>query len=247
MKSLIAYYRVSTKQQGDSGLGLEAQAVSVRSYASQSSLPIAGVYVEVESGKLADRPQLSRALAHAKRAKAVLVVAKLDRLARNVEFTAALLNSGVEFVACDNPTANRLTIHILAAVAEDEARRISERTKAALAAAKTRGTLLGSARKGHWQGRESLRLAALERARVKAITTRRKKANDAYADLIPLIQALRDEGQSLQAIAARLTNEGHETRRGCKWSPMQVSRILKARQSEVDEENARKQKLRDHV
>ncbi|MCE9608498.1 MAG: recombinase family protein [Planctomycetia bacterium] len=242
MKSLIAYYRVSTKQQGDSGLGLEAQAASVRSYASQSSLPIAGVYVEVESGKLADRPQLSRALAHAKRAKAVLVVAKLDRLARNVEFTAALLNSGVEFVACDNPTANRLTIHILAAVAEDEARRISERTKAALAAAKARGTLLGSARVGHWTGRESLRLAALERARTKAITTRQKKAHDAYVDLIPLIESLRNEGKSLQAIATHLTKEGHETRRGCEWSPMQVSRLLKARPLVAEVDSARKQK-----
>jgi DNA invertase Pin-like site-specific DNA recombinase len=98
-------------------------------------------YQEVESGKRADRPQLARALAHAKRAKATLVIAKLDRLARNVDFLSGLMESGVEFVCCDMPSANRLTLHILAAVAEDEARRISERTKAALAAFKGRGGL----------------------------------------------------------------------------------------------------------
>ena len=116
-------------------------------------------YTEVESGKLADRPQLARSLSHAKRTKALLVVAKLDRLARNVEFVARVMNSSVDFVACDNPAANRLTLHILAAVAEAEAKAISDRTKTALAAAKARGTKLGSARPGHWEGREDARLA----------------------------------------------------------------------------------------
>lgn len=141
---IIDYFRVSTRKQGDSGLGLEGQEAAVNAFAQQRGGKILGAYTEVESGKLAERRELSKALAHARRSKAVLVVAKLDRLARNVAFLSALMESGVEFLACDNPHANRLTIHILAAVAEDEARRISERTKAALKAYKARGGKLGA-------------------------------------------------------------------------------------------------------
>ena len=129
MSSMIAYYRVSTKQQQRSGLELEGQKAAVTEYAQRQDAELLSEYTEVETGKRADRPELAKAIAHSKRARATLVVAKLDRLARNVAFTSALLESGVEFIACDNPHANRLTIHILAAVAEDEARRISERTK----------------------------------------------------------------------------------------------------------------------
>jgi DNA invertase Pin-like site-specific DNA recombinase len=159
----IAYCRVSTKQQGESGLGLEGQREAVRRYAAQTGGAILREYVEVESGKRADRPQLLKALAHARRSRATLVVAKLDRLARNVAFLSAVMDSGADFVAVDNPNANRLTLHILAAVAEAEAKAISDRTKAALAAAKVRGTLLGSARPEHWAGREGLRLEGLTR------------------------------------------------------------------------------------
>ena len=130
MNNLIAYYRVSSKRQGRSGLGLEAQQADVAVYARQHGGKLLASYTEVETGKRSDRPELARAIAHAKRARATLVVAKLDRLARNVAFTSKLMDSGVDFVCCDNPHATRLTIHILAAVAEDEARRISERTKA---------------------------------------------------------------------------------------------------------------------
>src|SRR5262249_26520925 len=146
---VIAYYRVSTKQQGQSGLGIEAQEAAVQSHAKQLGAKIKAIYTEVESGKLADRPELARALAHAKRSKATLVVAKLDRLARNVEFLANVMNSGCEFAAADMPAANRFMLHVMAAVAEHEAKAISDRTKAALAAAKARGTLLGSARPNH--------------------------------------------------------------------------------------------------
>ena len=142
MTKLIAYYRVSTKQQGQSGLGLDAQRVAVEAYAKAAGVKIQGEYTEVESGKRADRPKLAAAIANARRSKAKLVIAKLDRLARNVAFLSALMDSGCDFLACDNPNANRLTIHILAAVAEDEARRISERTKVALATAKARGSEL---------------------------------------------------------------------------------------------------------
>ena len=115
---IIGYLRVSTAKQGESGLGMEGQRTAVEEFARQNGSRVAGWYTEVESGKRADRPELARALGHAKRSKATLVVAKLDRLARNVRFLATVMDSGANFVACDNPQANRLTLHILAAVAE---------------------------------------------------------------------------------------------------------------------------------
>src|SRR6516164_2072439 len=151
MAVLVGYLRVSTKGQRESGLGLEAQQAAIERYARQHGAKIAALYTEVESGKLADRPELAKALAHAKRSNAALVVAKLDRLSRNVEFLARVMNAGTEFVACDYPAANRLTLHIMAAVAENEAKAISDRTRTALQAAKARGTLLGSARPDHWK------------------------------------------------------------------------------------------------
>jgi DNA invertase Pin-like site-specific DNA recombinase len=207
-------------------LGLEAQEAAVGSYARQTGSIIKANYIEVESGKRASRPELAKALAHSRRSKATLVVAKLDRLARNMAFLSALMDSKVPFVACDNPHANRLTLHILAAVAEAEAVAISQRTKAALAAAKARGTLLGSARPGHWRGREELRLAGLEKAREVAIRVKRDKAAEAYTDLLPAVQSLRTEGISLRGIAERLNSEGHTTRRGRPWNPVQVARLL---------------------
>jgi DNA invertase Pin-like site-specific DNA recombinase len=226
MAGIIAYFRVSTAKQGESGLGLEGQATAVEAYSKQTGKPIVARYTEVESGKRADRPELARALAHAKRGKATLCVAKLDRLARNVEFLARVMNSAVDFVACDNPAANRLTLHILAAVAEAEAKAISERTKTALAAAKARGTLLGSARPGHWDGREEARLAGLGKARAEASKVISARAVEAYADLRPLMEELRVGGATLQAIADKLNADGHTTRRGRPWMPMQVGRVL---------------------
>lgn len=165
-------------------------------------------------------------LAHAKRSKATLVIAKLDRLARNVHFTSGLMESGVDFIACDIPYANRLTMHILAAVAEDEAHRISERTKVALAAAKRRGMKLGSARPGHWNGREDRRLAGLQKARSVSIQSKQRAAREAYSDIVPLISKLRTSGLSLRVIAARLDKEGYTTRRGKAWNPVQVGKGL---------------------
>src|SRR5690606_2576896 len=123
---LICYLRVSTAKQGSSGLGLEAQRAAVQQYANQLGAEIIAEYLEVESGKRSDRPQLDIAIGHAKFAGARLVVAKLDRLARNVAFLSALMEAKADFVCCDNPHATPLTLHILAAVAEDEARRISD-------------------------------------------------------------------------------------------------------------------------
>ncbi len=208
------------------GLGLEAQRLTVEAFAKARGGKILAEYLEIESGKRKDRPELAKALAHCRRSKATLVVAKLDRLARNVAFTSALMDSNVEFVACDNPHANRLTIHILAAVAEAEAVAISERTKAALAAAKARGVKLGSARPGHWKGREDRRLAGTRLAAKAAAVANKRAAVEAYADLLPIVGAMRAKGRSLQQIANWLNTMGHSTRRAKQWSPTQVARVL---------------------
>lgn len=226
MVEIIAYYRVSTSKQAQSGLGLEGQKAAVEAYCRMVDGRIKASYIEVESGKLADRPELAKALSHAKRSKATLVVAKLDRLARNVLFLSQVLESGAEFIACDNQNANRVTIQILAVIAEAEAKAISERTKTALKAAKTRGTLLGSARPGHWKGREELRLAGLEKATAASVKVRTMKAKEAYSDLLPEMIQQRNAGHSLAEIANKLNEQGHTTRRGKPWNAMQVSRVL---------------------
>lgn len=142
----VAYFRVSTAKQGRSGLGLEAQQESVRAYAKATGRRIVAEVVEVETGRSAARPKLAEAMTLCRLHRATLVIAKLDRLARNVAFTSAMMESGTDFVAVDNPHATRLTIHILAAMAEHEAAMISTRTKEALAAAKARGVKLGGSR-----------------------------------------------------------------------------------------------------
>ncbi len=141
MHDFVAYYRVSTDRQGQSGLGLNAQRAAVAGFVSAREL--VAEFTEVESGKRNDRPQLAMALNLCRRRRAMLVIAKLDRLARNGAFIANLMESGGEFTAVDMPSANKLTLHILAAVAEHEREMISARTKAALAAAKVRGVTLG--------------------------------------------------------------------------------------------------------
>ena len=224
---IVSYIRVSTRAQEASGLGLEAQREAVQAFARQQRGQIIGEYCEAESGKRKDRPELAKALAHCRRSKATLVVAKLDRLARNVAFTSALIESKVDFVCCDNPHANKLTIHILAAVAEHEAEAISQRTKAALAAAKARGVKLGSARPGHWEGREDRRVAGVRAAGKAAGEAHARAADEAYGDLIPIVGKLRAKGLTLREVADRLNRMGHTTRRGKSWSPTQVARVLR--------------------
>jgi DNA invertase Pin-like site-specific DNA recombinase len=144
---MVAYLRVSTDKQGRSGLGIEAQAAAVAQHIRLAGCELLATYTEVETGtkdRLENRPALRKAIAHAKRCKGTLVVAKLDRLARSVAVTSMLHQSNVDFVCVDNPSANRLTVQILSAVAEAKARAISERTKAALAAYKARGGRLGA-------------------------------------------------------------------------------------------------------
>lgn len=220
-RKFVAYYRVSTPRQGESGLGLEAQRDSVTRFVEGAGV-LQSEFCEVESGKRCDRPELLKAIADCRRRKATLVIAKLDRLARNVAFVSALMEAGVDFVACDNPHANRLTIHILAAVAEDEARRISERTKAALLAFKARGGLLGA------QDPRCPRLTKENARRGQAIAARisRERAELAYADLVPLMAGMREVGKSYREITAELNRLGHSTRNGKFWNPGQVQRVL---------------------
>jgi DNA invertase Pin-like site-specific DNA recombinase len=227
MKKIIAYYRVSTKRQGQSGLGLEGQQAAVKAYASQNGAEIVKAYTEVESGKRSDRPELAKALGHAKLAGATLVVAKLDRLSRNVAFLAAVMDSGADFVAVDQPHANRLTLHILSAMAEAEAKAISDRTKVALAAVKARGKQLGSAREGHWQGREERREAGRQKAVARAATVRHKQAGEAYAYLMPTIRELRESGETLESIANKLNLDGHRTTRQLPFTGTMIHRLLR--------------------
>jgi DNA invertase Pin-like site-specific DNA recombinase len=215
----VAYYRVSTAKQGRSGLGLEAQQEAVRSYLNGGSWQLVDEVVEVESGKRNDRPKLAEALRLCRLHGATLIIAKLDRLARNVAFISNLMESGVEFTAVDFPQANRLTVHILAAVAEHEAKAISTRTKDALAATKARGKRLGG-------DRGNLPAVAKEGARA-SVAARIMKADNLASDLAPIIAELKADGAvSLRQIAAGLNAKGIRTARGDAWSPVQVQRVI---------------------
>jgi DNA invertase Pin-like site-specific DNA recombinase len=222
-RPIIGYYRVSTEKQGRSGLGLEGQQAALRQFSKSVGGRVAKSYTEIESGKRSDRPELAKALAHAKRSGATLVIAKLDRLARNVHFVSGLMESGVEFICCDNPHANKLTMHILTAVAEDEAQRISDRTKAALAAYKDRGGILGATRPEC----RNLTQEARQRGAQRAGEVAKEIAQTAYLDIAPLMQELRKSGYTQQQIADELNQQGHTTRRGKPWNQVQVMRVLK--------------------
>lgn len=221
-KQIVGYIRVSTAGQGASGLGLEGQQAAIDAYAKANGAIVAKTYTEVESGRKGDRPELAKALAHAKRSKATLVVAKLDRLARNVAFLSRLMEAKVDFIAVDNPAANKLTLHILAAVAEAEAEAISARTKAALAAYKARGGRLG----GALPQCRNLTQEARQRGANAAAVAIKAKANEAYADLVPIVAELHGKGLTQQAIANELNRLGHTTRRAKPWNQTQVGRVL---------------------
>ena len=202
----VAYYRVSTDRQGRSGLGLQAQQAAVRSYLGPA-VPIAQ-FTEIETGKRNDRPELKQALALCRKRKARLVIARLDRLSRNLSFIATLMDSGVEFVAVDNPHATRLTLHILAAVAEHEREMIAERTKAALQAAKARGIRLG--RNGADRLAPTYRKAAIERAR----------------QLASVLSDMKNAGMSARQMALQLSARNIPTLTGAQWHAQTVIRML---------------------
>ena len=207
----IAYYRVSTDRQGQSGLGLEAQRAAVQGFVKGE---IIAEYTEVESGRKTDRAELVAAMAAAKKAKATLVIAKLDRLARNVHFIAGLLESGVPFVCADMPEADRTWLQMSAVFAEWEARKISERTVAALAAAKARGVRLGSPAPsiGSKAGNEVIQ----------------QRANAFVQRVLPIINSIKAQGMtSLREIAAELSARGVQTARGgSQWHASQVGNLL---------------------
>lgn len=208
----VAYYRVSTDRQGRSGLGLDAQAEGVLRHVERVQGEIVASFTEVESGKRADRPELARALDIARRRRATLVIARLDRLSRNLAFIANLMESRVDFIACDNPHATRLTLHILAAVAEHEREMISTRTKAALAVAKARGTRLGNPRP-----REAQAIGA---------AANRAAADRFAARMRDQVVGLRARGLSLRQIATELNGRGITTARGRDWAAQQVRGVL---------------------
>ena len=213
----VTYLRVSTERQGQSGLGLEAQRAAVAAHVLGRGEVVAE-FVEVESGKRSDRPELALALAEAKRARAVLLIAKLDRLARNVAFIANLLESGVEVMAADMPEANRFLLHVMAAVAEHEAQAISDRTKAALVAAKARGVKLG------WSIPD--RTAEQRQAARKGAAVNKAQALAHAENMLPVIEKIRAGGASLRQIAAELNARGVKTARGGKWHATTVRNII---------------------
>jgi len=209
----VAYYRVSTDKQGKSGLGLEAQREAVTNYLNGGPWTLVEEFTEIESGKRNDRPELEKALSACKRQKAKLIIAKLDRLGRNLAFIAALMESGVEFVAVDTPHANKLTVHILAAVAQHEREMISERTKAALAAAKRRGKRLGNPN--------------LSEAAKRGVAVLKANARQFATNIRPVIQEIMRSGAtSHNAIAAELNKRNVKTARGGTWTHVQVGAIL---------------------
>lgn len=215
MSKYVAYFRVSTIRQGQSGLGLEAQRTAVQRFLPGDARLVAD-YIEVENGRKSERPQLLAAIAQAQREDAVLLVAKLDRLARSVAFLATLMESRVRFQAVDLPAADEFTLHILAAVAQKEASAISSRTREALAAKKARGAQLGTPAN------------LTDEAKQKGLIARKTNAlanvnNHQAAQLATLLRAT---GANLRAIAAQLNQSGYCTRRGKSFHPMGVKRLL---------------------
>jgi DNA invertase Pin-like site-specific DNA recombinase len=211
-RRFIVYYRVSTDRQGRSGLGLDAQQQAVAAFLHDRG-ELLDAFTEIESGRRNDRPQLAAALDACRRHKAVLLIAKLDQLARNVFFISGLMESGVEFIAVDMPEANRLTIHILAAVAEHEREMISQRTKAALQAAKARGRKLGSPQP---------KKGAAIRTRVL-----QEKADRFAANVLPVIRELQAQGiTSNKALARALNVRSIPTANKRQWYGSTVKNLL---------------------
>lgn len=213
----IAYFRVSTDKQGKSGLGLDAQREAVMRYLNGGSWELIGEFTEVETGKGANaldkRPQLRAALDRCKKMKATLVIAKLDRLARNVHFVSGLIESGVEFVAADMPQANKVMIQMHSVMAEWERDQISKRTKDALAAAKARGVILGKTGP----------------ANLKRNIEVRQGAARAFAEgLRGLVEGMRLRGLSQRAMVAELNGLKIAAPQGGEWRLIQLQRVLRA-------------------
>ena len=214
----VAYLRVSTAKQGRSGLGLEAQREAVRQFVvGRGGKIIAPEFVEVETGSRNDRPELDKALKRCRLRGATLVVAKLDRLSRNAAFLMTLRDSGVDFVAADLPEANTMTVGVMAVVAQHEREAISQRTKAALAAARARGRVLGGFRGA------APNIAEYQQKGVQAAC---RLASQAAEERRETIEALQRESLSLSAMATRLNADSVRTSRGGKWTATAVKRTI---------------------
>lgn len=218
----VAYLRVSTDKQGASGLGLDAQKAAIKAFVKPDDR-LVDYFIEIESGKHADRPELLRALSACELKNARLLVAKLDRLSRNVAFIATLMESKTGFVACDMPDADPFRLHLEAMMAEDERRRISKRTTEALAAAKKRGVALGGSRPGSGMHSAATREKGL---------SRRHDMRRAFLDRVsPTVAGLRAHGfTTLTALAAELNRRNVRAQYGGVWYPQSVARLL----SELD-------------
>jgi DNA invertase Pin-like site-specific DNA recombinase len=220
MVSFVAYYRVSTERQGRSGLGLEAQQNAVRSFLKDGARELLAEYTEVESGRLKGRPQLQAAIAHCRKSKARLVIAKLDRLARNAAFLLTLRDSGVDFIAADMPNADRLTVGILALMAEHERDMISRRTKEALAAARARGVKLGN--------------PTLSQCRALGIEQNKRAARAFATRVQPVIAEIIKQGfKSRRSIAEELNRRVIPTARGGRWGAQTVANVLRYASADV--------------
>ena len=212
----ISYLRVSTDKQGRSGLGLEAQRQAVEDFLNGGSWKLLDEFVEVESGKRSDRPELAKALAACRKRKATLIIARLDRLSRKVSFISGLMESGVPFLACDRPNARPFEMHIFAAMAEEETRAISARTKVAMQAAKARGTVLGNR-------------TNLAEASRKGSASNQERAKQWAANVKPVIERIQSAGiTTLDGIAKELNARGLKTSRGGEWHKTTVARVLAA-------------------
>ncbi|ADW18823.1 Resolvase domain protein [Desulfobulbus propionicus DSM 2032] len=216
----VTYYRVSTAKQGRSGLGLEAQKETVTRYLNGGNWEVVGTYTEVESGKRDDRPELEKAIRDCKLKGARLLVAKLDRLSRDLHFITSLQKAGVPFTVAEMPDATELTVHIYAAMAEHERKVISQRTRAALQAAKAKGKKLGNP---CLQRGEQIPGSGAPKNANKA---RIEKADDFARQMAQIIQEMRSEGDSLRDIADSLNNAGYRTARGKEWQAASVKRVL---------------------
>ena len=222
----VAYTRVSTDEQGADGLGIEAQQHAIRQHIESIGGVLVREFVEVASGDDDNRPKLGEALKLAKRTGATIIVAKLDRLSRVVAKIAGLIRQGTELRVVECANASTLELHIRAVIAEEERRKIGERTRDALGAAKRRGVRLGSARPGHWKGREDRRKLGQQRATSAAAAARRDMRADTYAAALPIAKRMSNAGGSLHAIAKHLNDEGITTPRGATWRATQVQRML---------------------
>lgn len=212
MAKYVAYIRVSTKRQGVDGLGADAQRHAVKTFL--NGAPLLAEFAEAETGKIADRPQLTQAIALCRKHKARLVIAKLDRLARNAAFTLALRDSGVDFVACDMPHADKFTVGLMALLAEKERDMISQRTREALAAAKRRGIRLGNPK--------------LDATRKRAAEGNKRRAREFADQLAKIVNEIRTKGKvtGLRAIADALNARGFKSLNGKQWTRHNVRRLL---------------------